>query len=389
MSKLCSVPWQEIYINPELQYSLCCKEDQALTQKIPISNHSLSDHWNGEYINNIRSRFLNNVNLPECDLCWNEENLNKISMRMRKNERYFGKTEISEHDLIGAEKNPKGILLSVGNQCQLRCISCNPNYSRSILKDYDKLNWDYNVKSRFNIKNSSYTTTSLDQHTVNQLKNITPSLEWLSITGGEPTLSKPLLEYLNWCVDKGYSKNIIIMINTNGVNVKDNFLRTLEKFKYVLFSISVDGYKELDEYLRWPTNWNKKEKLVKTSIDIFPKVILHSVVYSLNCFNVHDLINWMTTFNAESSLETLHYPNELAVEHIPSELKLQLIKKIKNFKLNNKNTYLQNCIDALVARLNIVGNNLKWEQCKHIITAYDSIRETKLYNLVPELKGYY
>ena len=159
--KICSVPWKEVWVNPELKYGLCCKENQVLVDHSDSQKITLEQHWRKPFMIDVRQRFINGEPVPECDLCWGQERNGKQSMRMRRNLRYLGNTEATEADLsmlkdyTESDELIEGLNLSVGNQCQLRCITCNPSYSRNIKKDYEKLNWSIHQKSRIDTANSS------------------------------------------------------------------------------------------------------------------------------------------------------------------------------------------------------------------------------------------
>jgi len=170
--KICSVPWKEAWLNPELKYGLCCKENQSIIDHSNSQEIGLDQHWKKPSMVDIRKRFLSGQPVPECNLCWNQEDNGKESMRMRRNVRYLGHAEANAHDVELFENNLEslklleGINLSVGNQCQLRCISCNPSYSRNIKKDYDKLNWSIHDKTRFDSKNSSNASHVLSEKNI-------------------------------------------------------------------------------------------------------------------------------------------------------------------------------------------------------------------------------
>jgi len=389
-NKLCAVPWKELYLNPEIQYSLCCKEKQSMTVKTDAFQKSIEDHWNGKYIESVRQSFISGKDLSVCDLCWQEEKENKISMRMRKNLRYTGKIEPDIGDL--GTPGIKGALISVGNQCQLRCVSCNPSYSRSILKDYDRLGWVESTKTRFNIVDSRRSTVSLNTNAWQQLRQITPDLEWLTITGGEPTMSKDLQDYLKWCCETGHSDHITLVMTTNGVNVRDAWLDLWQRFHRIKLTISVDATGDLERYVRWPTDWEKKSQWIISTKDLFPEISIHSVIHAINLLGLPELVNWTQSHKLFHSLEALTYPDCLSIKHLPENIKKVAQSRLNNISLRPGSTddlydrtgYLHNCLESIKSRLEMPQDLSQTKELIDIIKGYDSIRPMRLDSLLPE-----
>ena len=388
--KLCAIPWKEVYLAPGGDYSLCCKEDQTLTTKFTATITTLHDHWNGQYLDNVRQRFISGDAMPECQQCWSDEDSGKLSYRQRRNLRYFNQQELDQDQLIKID-NPAGIMISTGNQCQLRCVSCNPVYSRSIIKDYKKLNWSMNFKSR---AAADVFSQELSTEVIDQIKQITPTLSYLHLTGGEPTLNRPLWEYVDWVIQNNYAKNIDILLVTNGVNVRPHIIAMLTKFRRVWINISTDGVGALEEYVRWPTNWSKKLDFIKTSQQTFPDTSLHTVAHALNICGIPDLVRWSRSQGIKHSIECLHYPNELSVEHLPDMLKQELVCQLTELKSKTdsddywNSQYLDQCLDSIIYRLQMPRNSNQWDTCVKIIHDYNTIRPMALENITPLLTPY-
>jgi molybdenum cofactor biosynthesis enzyme MoaA len=404
--RICSVPWYEIWINPEFKYGLCCKENQSLVQHNDSRSVGLDQHWYGGYMVDLRRRFINGDAVPECDLCWRNEADGKTSMRQRRNLRYLGRNEVDDIDMqhlidnIESRSLIQGLNLSCGNLCQLRCITCNPNYSRSIKKDYDRLGWPIHEKSRFAVTAGTDQVFSLTVDDLDRLKLITPQLQWINLAGGEPTISRPLHDYLGWCVDQGHSQHIRLIITTNGVNVKESFMDLLDQFQKVSITVSVDGHGALDEYLRYPSNWQKKMQFVDACQLRFPDMDLHTVLYGLNVLAVDRLIDFASERGLRHSLEYIMWPRSLAVANLPTDLIQLSIERLtraaklvqsrqSNFRCVSDWHRSMECVQAMLAHCQQAVVDPAWAQMQDIIRSYDTIRSTSLDALIPELQGRY
>lgn len=411
--KFCCVPWKELYITSNGSYGFCCLSDQNAMQHPLSLEHSFDDHWNGHDMRSARLAFLQGQDLPQCRPCWQEEDTGKTSGRMRRNQQYLKTPDVRLGDLSTVQETRditnqdgstdaqiQGLFFSVGNDCQLRCVSCSPSYSRSILKDYEKLGWDNNFSTRRKIiPVDLWKDPKKHQHNLwTRLKEIVEkngAVRFIRITGGEPTLSKPLLEFFDWYQQQGHAKETFLFLNTNAVNIKPEFIQRLESFRQVNLSLSVDGVGAVDEYLRFPTNWDKKEKIIDQLAQSFPHSSIHTTVYSLNVGNLDQVIKWAETKPIGHSLQTVFYPDELSVKHLPDDYKQQLIDQLKSYlptqqyqvSDNYQNReFRNNNIASVVHQLQQPRDESQWQKVKKIVAGYDSIRRHKLTDIVPSLK---
>lgn len=409
--KFCAVPWNELYITSNGTYGLCCMEDQNLnTHRVPIKQE-IVQHWNSDYMKDVRRSFVDGQQLEQCRHCWKDEAAGKVSGRLRRNQQYYGKADINIGDSIikqtlaqtatdGHTEAPiTGLFFSVGNLCQLRCIDCAPSYSRSILKDYEKLGWDPNIKNRRIIMKQDMLHDE-KQHDISlwqRVKDIGPNVRWIRVQGGEPSISRPLLEFLRWYADQGHASHTTIFIITNAVNIKQEFIDALKPFQQVNFEISVDGHGALDEYLRYPTNWKKKEIIIDNLLENFQHCVIHSTVYSLGLGGLPDLIRWAEQKPAMHSIQCLTYPDELAIQHLPDEYKKRMIDELspwlpdQQYVMSNnydRISYRNNAVLGVINRLKQDRDPAQWERSKEIIKAYDTIRSNTLGSLIPDILPY-
>jgi len=385
-------------------------EDQNVNQqRIPLTQE-VKQHWNSSYMKSVRQSFINGEQLPQCQHCWRDEAAGKVSGRLRRNQQYYGQGEILINDPIiaptlnqtqsdGHTDHPvKGLFFSVGNLCQLRCIDCSPSYSRSILKDYEKLGWGANTKNRRFIMEQDllHNDTQHDQSLWERVEEV-GAVEWIRVQGGEPSISKPLLKFLHRYAEKGYAEHTTIFIITNAVNVKQEFINALKPFRQVKFELSVDGVGALDEYVRYPTNWAKKEATIDQLLSEFPGGVIHSTMYSLNIGGLPELIQWAESKPAMHSIQSLTYPDELAVQHLPITYKQEIIRSLSTwtadsaFTISNNydpTAYRNNGVRGVVQRLEQSGDATKWVQAQDIIHSYDTIRAVPLATILPSLLPY-
>ena len=92
MKYLCTAPWTHTYVSPQGERRLCCasrEESDFQKQYLDTGEQnpdatfnptSLKDHWNSEYMKDIRKRMLAGEAIPQCVVC-NENVLNLHTYR--------------------------------------------------------------------------------------------------------------------------------------------------------------------------------------------------------------------------------------------------------------------------------------------------------------------
>ena len=164
------------------------------------------------------------------------------------------------------------------------------------------------------------------------------------MTGGEPTIIEKNFEILNLLVEKNLSNKIKLVINTNMTNVNSKFYDLLKKFNEVVIWASIDGYKEIQEYIRYPSNWNQIDKNVRKVIE-FAKFRPCPVIQITNLNNIVDLFEYLESFNREAGKAIVHispiildFPSRLNLVNLPLEYKKECWERIDDW-IKNKCEY--------------------------------------------------
>lgn len=410
--KFCCFPWTDPYLDPTGNYAVCCQIDHATNRDTINVTQPFESFWNSPYVKQVRQAFMQGSPLPQCRACWADEDRGKISMRQRRNERHLGRLDPEHTDddvqaLLSRTMDdghfhgqPLAFMIAVGDTCQLRCVHCSPTYSRAIVKDYEKLGWAQNFKNRrdadvFQIKLDQKT---MDQHVYAMIEPYLPGIQWLQITGGEFSMNRHTLRFFQHCVDTGHAAHIKLLLTSNAVNIKPDLLRVLESFQFVMFNLSVDGHGELDEYIRWPTSWRKKESIIREVVDRFPESFIAATVMSLNVNMLEPLIDWIMVNDYKSSFNSLQQPENLSIKHIPQASREHAIGYLESLirmldsqparttDLYDRRSHLSHTLQGIVTYLKTTEQDPAiWQQCQNVIRSYDSIRSKPLHRINPWL----
>jgi len=286
------------------------------------------------YMQVMREKMLNGEHDAGCQ-CPAEEATGIKSMRQSAIDRYgiqpYSKVKVAE--------------IFFDNVCNLKCRMCASPYSHLIYEDEKKIYGETISPTKY-VKNTNY--LNLD----------TTELEEVKVYGGEPLLNKEANEFFGKIIQDGNIENLSIDISTNGTilpmsNVLDAFLRCKE----LKINISIDGYKELNEYIRSGSNWNEIDENLKFFDSLFDRrnkhtlIQIHSAVGIYNANKINELDQYIeNTFPRFSKTkQMIQYPVFLNIQNAPKEYK-DLISPLldsdmRQYMYNSKNDYFSHFVN--------------------------------------------
>ena len=354
MSK-CILPWIHLEATSNGKVKPCCvykNPIQISNKDATLEEHRLTDIWNSDYLNNLRTQFLNGKNPEGCSACWELEAVGKTSKRMVSLEKF------SKH-LHKFDKNieyPVYLDLKLGTVCNLKCRSCSTFSSFKWAEDERKVyGQTFNDKLRsYWIDDSSTFWTDIEE--------MLPYIEHFDFTGGEPFLIKKHFDILEKCVTLGYAKDITIHYNTNGtVQTTEKMFRIWKEFKNVEIMFSADGVGEKFEYLRNPGKWNNFVNIFESTLE--QENIYVNLCYSVSVFNVmymYDFIKWFRKYNLPAHrlyFNIIWQPDYLSIKNMSTLTK----QKIKEFLFSNrlKDKELDNMVSEVIDFMFTDGKDLE------------------------------
>jgi sulfatase maturation enzyme AslB (radical SAM superfamily) len=212
------------------------------------------------------------------------------------------------------------------------CRTCNPEWSSLLekenqtLKIFNKIEYQYAGFDHVNIGN----------------------IEKLYVAGGEPTIMPELYKFLEDCIEKKET-TFEIHLNTNAVVLTKQFKLLLKHFNNVIFIISVDGYGLVNQYIRWPTKW---EKLIDNIDYLYNQghcigVNLVVSIYSIS--SLYSTIDFLSSRYKKISIGLCPVDfkdNILSPYLFPNkELIISNLEKIKKLDMYNNDLVLKSKID--------------------------------------------
>ena len=271
MKYLCTAPWTHTYVSPQGERRLCCasREEAKFTKQYLDSGGgstdfnpiSLEEHWNSDYMKDIRKRMLAGEAIPQCAVC-NENILNLHTYR-----KYFTETLFPHkiQDILDSTDEtghttmvPVSYDYRLSNLCNFKCRMCGDQLSSSWEAE-NKIHTtpvDAWLQPNTRRKISNFQVEVLEeelQAAVDQ--GVIEEIYWV---GGEPLMWERHWTIMQQLVDTGQSKDVVVRYNTNLSRTKYknyDLYDMLDNFKNVNICASIDAIEDIGEYIRTGLSW--------------------------------------------------------------------------------------------------------------------------------------
>ena len=381
----CVMPFVHSFVTPNT-ISPCC----AYTKQIKFN--SKQQYWKSEQLKNIRQNMLENKRDSGCDICWKKEDRGFSSLRQHSNEIYA--KEISDVKKGIMPEHPLYLDLRLGNLCNLKCRMCISEWSSQIAGEIlDNPNEDW-------IDTPTQKVYGLDDDSWETIEIWIPYVKRVFMTGGEPTIIKRNLDYIDKIIETGHAEEVELIFTTNATNINQKFIEASKKFKSVSFNVSIDAVGELANYIRNPSDWKTIERNMNLLYDNGMGVSFNTTIQWLNMTRLNEIFDFLK--NTKISFGGIWFqlvtdPYYLDPIYAPAFMKQKCINDIELFLLDgylndpkHSNILTGQLKTSLIETKNFLAKNL--ENTKHTeeflkrMAILDRIRKQDLFEVLPELK---
>lgn len=302
----CPLPWSHIAVKSNGALRICSHSQSGGNkntllekdgQTVRIDDIGIA--LNSDTLKDVRLQFLNNQWPEQCRRCKIEQEAGKRSRNQWEATMYeFTKEDAVGITLADGTLTSQQILsmdLRLGNKCNLQCVMCYPGESNQ----WNKIQEQITGSKVFMIDDVTYTTDGhkhfewCNREEYYQLLTAHAKyLQKIKFGGGEPWLVKQHLTLLKNLLEQDLAKNIELEYSINVTILPQEFLRTIDQFKFVKLCCSVDGYGEVNEAIRYPTKWSVVEK----NLDFLDTAPPNSAIFTsttISILNIEHFVTWM------------------------------------------------------------------------------------------------
>ena len=370
----CIFPFIELLVNFD-STTVCCRSDAPVTKLSELKDFSTDKNYRI-----IRNKMLTGELIPEhCDSCYQVESQGIVSARQQETVEWANRLNLTNINDLAKITQPAYYEVRTDNKCNLLCRSCNPMSSHLIEKEYKKIGF---ISEEPVVKKYQ---TGFDIIDFSNLKK-------LYVAGGEPTILSEFYQFLDQCIDDKQT-DIELLVNTNGTTIKPKLKEQLKHFSNFQFIFSIDGYGDLNHYIRWPSNWqdiisnwqylrtNKHKIVVNTTASIYNITSLDKLFDFIDQEFPGTLIH-CTLLTAPRSLSPYLYPDR--------ELALQSLYRVQSFDCYKNDSLFASSIDGYIHYFenHHTVNHLLLSEFFKFNDKLDQSRDIKLKDYLPDLDKY-
>ena len=221
-----------------------------------------------------------------CGVCQQQESQNQTSYRQHAN------AALSKIEGVRYELMPS-------NVCNLKCVMCFPAYSTALAKERHVIGIETIDLSREN------NTGTQQLELLSRVNNI----ESISIIGGEFFLTKNNLEIMDFVIER----QVPLRLVTNATIILDSHIEKLRQISKLELQISVDGFEQGYEVMRYPAIWDKFTANVERLIQELPhaNINFHFVAQALNIQQLVPTLDWCNRQRKPTRVTNLVEPEYL------------------------------------------------------------------------------
>jgi len=396
----CVLPWISTFIDVNGEVKLCCISSEGLkvNNKGILHNIQLKPHckiWNSDEMKTARRKMIEGKKVIGCNQCYNEDDAGQTSLRKLHNLRWFienrerkiwfSRVQNSVKNNFSVNEPPINYDLRPGNICTLKCRMCHSGYSNLIQNDPVHSKWAPSLsgpqKTRFpdDVK-------WFGRHSIffDELMDNIKDVRSFYFAGGEPLINPFITRVIDYLVANSLSKNINLEFSTNLTVFNDALFEKLQNFEFVNFFISVDGFGEIYEYIRYPGKWSViKQNMEKISQMPFFKSRLTVTVQNYNALYITDLLEFAESLQLPVTLNMVYGPEYLNVKVMPRNARLLAAERLKIFvnksKIAKIDTGMKATINNVVLELEneIDNDSLYQQQIENFISFTNSLDKSR------------
>jgi hypothetical protein len=354
--------------------NLCQKNSKPLTKL-----ESIVDWQTAPGFTPIRNNMLTGTTMPDnCNICYEREENNGESARQFESLEWAVRLKLTCIEDLKKITHPVYIEVRPSNKCNIMCRMCGGKYSHLIAKE--------NKKFGFPIQQ---TTLQLQGNVPYEKINF-DTLQRIHWTGGEATVQPEFYEFLKKCIKEKHV-NFDLTIGTNAKKISDTLLSLLAEFPTVTFSVSFDGYKKVNDYIRWGTEFDALRENCYRILRNGHTLAFQTVFSMYNATRIHEVYEFYDReFPAQNSLvqPASMINSYLGPWHNP--LKQQVLESMyrcretKVYYNGGRNT--NNLVDEVISRHEQHDYDPSiLKQFFHYNDNLDRARNSKLVDYIPEL----
>jgi pyruvate-formate lyase-activating enzyme len=279
-ASLCAFPFVMSYLEHRAQPGPCCWAPlfrdggvrHSTTQSDagghrggePTGNGLAGRYWNHPELKALRVQMLAGVRPASCADCYRLEDRGGESLRRLFNAEYL-EAALPRIARVGHDgtmpEGPYGLDLRLGNLCNLKCRMCFPIRSSALLQEHNEV---YGADFSDDAESGKWLK---DPARMDELVHACAGLEEIRLVGGEPFVMPEFTTLLRELVERGIARDLRLVFHTNCTVLREEPLALLKQFREVTCLVSLEGVREVNDFIRFPSKFAQVERNLRRLAD--------------------------------------------------------------------------------------------------------------------------
>lgn len=409
-ASFCMYPWNNLRIDANGEGRLCSSYEHGNISDgdipMPIDRHALSEIWNSDAMRAVRGDMVAGRPIAGCRMCQSDEAAGGLSKRLVANANFesgwLNESGATIEQMIALATDndlrlpllPSTVEIEVGNLCNFKCRMCNGNLSSMIAKDPVHQAWAANQFCASH--DGPHVQSNRDNfRQLKSLANLSAKLadpdcqiKRLYFIGGEPLLVREIGTLLEELIAAGRAQHISLLFVSNG-SVIPSWFSLAKQFRHVDVTVSIDGYGDLHNYIRYPGRWPDLVENLQALREI-PNVhvVATTTISMLNVLSVTRLFRYLDSVDIGLSAYLLHWPRYLMVGALPSSVRRLAAMRLKEYGVNDCRPHHRALVLSLAAQCEADDNSVGPELLRDFMlftNDLDASRGQSIHRTDPEL----
>lgn len=391
-----------------------------------VKTHSIVDALNSPTHKRHRIELSNNIKPERCSNCFSWESRSPTSRRLKfisLSQQKLDYVKVNQAADVTMEDGSIDVTqtklvnldIKFGNLCNLKCIMCDPGHSSLWYEDWEMLSRAF-PKTRSNGRSVQFGLGGVDPVTGNtqfwkdknnfylleknkhgkvklqshenwweteawktQFRAIAGQLQYLYFTGGEPLLVPSMEEHMDYLIEQGFAKNIMLCYDTNLIAINQSIIDKWKFFKDVDLRVSVDDTGDRYNVVRNP---GKFERLYENIVRIQQaniKIRHVSIVCSLvNIYGVIRVAQLAKELGVGMSLRFVTRPGWINVLNLPRSAKEEIISTLTEFLASDKSETVKGYESFILQEIKHFQNNLDTTSASRVSTEPSALDSSQM-----------
>jgi hypothetical protein len=367
----CFYPFVNLVDNHD-QTSICCKNADPIKKRSDIVNWQTDPDYN-----KIRDRMIAGVlDTTQCRMCYARESEGIESCRQFETVETAMRLNVKTMEEFRNFTHPTDYELRPSNKCNIMCRMCTDQYSHLIEKEWKIIGIPLIGKK---LKNVSFGDIHIE------------TARRIYVAGGEPTIMTEFYDFLEKCIVHGRT-DFELLIGSNGMKISNKLLRLLDHFSDVTFSLSIDGYKQVNDYIRWGSKFDTIITNSRTLREHGHKIGLQAVFSMYNVTRMHEVFEFYDDEfpNSTTLCQPADFRGDIMLPHYypePDAVLRSMERCTKTNVYHGNGRSSGTMVDSLISIYtnNYQCNTQKLKEFFEFNDRLDQSRNSKLADYIPEL----